>query len=937
MVNIDIKERRTRLILGSAGVISVLTIIFIIVGQPIPSYGAKWYVPVNATCHWTDCYVEGNFSQNVTDLCFSRTKLKGIFPKIAKQTKFRYWGNVTRERETYGWVEHSYICQYDFNYTQDMAWCFYTTPENGTTKTIIVFKHNWTHGNIPQKTIWWNEWQVNGTEEFIAKGWKSLPPTVCIKKDVNYTFRLDFNVEPFSFGEFNISIGNFTKHPWWDTSYDFRRRIYNVTLVSQPANASNYFSVSDIDNNDINETLYVDNSSLSNLTVYYNNDSDIKGVANGTNDEVFWFITTPSIQKGGSRPDELIRYFPFDNTEATVIDYANYSNGTITGTVTQNQTGQVYKAADFDGTDDYVVLTGDVEAYVTTGRNWSVSAWVKYDNLPQNSRSYYFTAANSNNDRIFFGWGDGEAGCADEMGVQSYDGAAVRSASQTGFSDITNWNHMVATQGADKSFKFYINGVSQGGTCYTGGVGTKGARFSGDTGGNYDFNGQLDEVLIFNKTISPAEVTALYELGAYMGSSEEAPAGDTTAPRVDLLVPSANKNSTNTTYAVQCNATEESGSLINISVYVGGVVNVTNTTNMANGTVWFVDISIRADGTYEVKCEACDNGNNCQFSSTIDIIRDTTSPELTWTWSRNTTSNVDPVNVSVKGNENLIACNVNISGTNYTMSQDNTTGYDYTWNIGADGNYTLRAYCNDTVNNTGRTTSAWYKLDATAPYLYWNWTDINSTTPYNSTTLKVNLSESGNCTLTFNGTRYVNSTTGTSITWNQTNKINGNYSTISVTCEDSVGNKNTTTTAWWKANYVPLSITSITLTSGIDWIKAVCTASSGYDITAYYMNITGQDNSNASTCYYVFQNITNGTLYRVSFKAYDSSGDTATNISNITTIAAALKPWIPQGDLDLKLVYRLLNVWKLTMVSPNGTMFDCRPSNVGVWTCTESG
>lgn len=53
-------------------------------------------------------------------------------------------------------VEHSYTCEYDFNFTTTpvrYAWC-YSSDVNGTT---VQFEHRFDRGNIPSKTIWWNE------------------------------------------------------------------------------------------------------------------------------------------------------------------------------------------------------------------------------------------------------------------------------------------------------------------------------------------------------------------------------------------------------------------------------------------------------------------------------------------------------------------------------------------------------------------------------------------------------------------------------------------------------------------------------------------------------------------------------------------------------------------------------------------------------------
>ena len=89
----------------------------------------------------------------------------------------------------------------------------------------------------------------------------------------------------------------------------------------------------------------------------------------------------------------------------------------------------------------------------------------------------------------------------------------------------------------------------------------------------------------------------------------------------------------------------------------------------------------------------------------------------------------------------------------------------------------------------------------------WNWDDINSTTSYNSTKVRVELSESGNCTLHFNGTDYPNPIVLTTISWNFDNQANGNYSAINVTCEDASGNSTISTNAWWNVLYQPSDTT----------------------------------------------------------------------------------------------------------------------------------
>jgi|GEM_PF-5712445 len=125
-----------------------------------------------------------------------------------------------------------------------------------------------------------------------------------------------------------------------------------------------------------------------------------------------------------------------------------------------------------------------------------------------------------------------------------------------------------------------------------------------------------------------------------------------------------------------------------------------------------------------------------------------------------------------------------ISDVDSNTGDDNTCDTTYSW------------------NDTGTVGCTSPCPDLTPPTIDWNWTDINSTTSSNSTTICVNASETVNCTLDFNGTDYVNSTMGTNICWNIANRANGNYSSITATCEDAAANPATTTTAWWNVSRI---------------------------------------------------------------------------------------------------------------------------------------
>jgi hypothetical protein len=63
--------------------------------------------------------------------------------------------------------------------------------------------------------------------------------------------------------------------------------------------------------------------------------------------------------------------------------------------------------------------------------------------------------------------------------------------------------------------------------------------------------------------------------------------------------------------------------------------------------------------------------------------------------------------------------------------------------------------------------------------------------------VNLNASESVNCTLNFNGTRYGHSAYDTSIDWVIPQQADGNYSTVNATCADLVNNRARTLASWW--------------------------------------------------------------------------------------------------------------------------------------------
>ena len=256
--------------------------------------------------------------------------------------------------------------------------------------------------------------------------------------------------------------------------------------------------------------------------------------------------------------------------------------------------------------------------------------------------------------------------------------------------------------------------------------------------------------------------------------------------------------------------------------------------------IWLV--TVPHDGNYTNISFTCrDLFGNEGYSPIYWLRFDVTPPTITWTWSINISSNATPVVVNLTTNEVTTGCNVMINGTNYTMIQDDAFTYHYNWGVSSDYNYSIVAYCNDTLNNTGESTLAWYRYDTQTPAVYWNWSDANTTTDWNRSTVRINGSEAITCTLYVNGTPYVNNTPSMWVTW-YLNLADGNW-TLNATCQDAVGYQNQTSTVWWYVN---------TSTPGLAWNWSDANSFTYYNSTT--VGITADEEVNCTL--YV-----NGTIY----------------------------------------------------------------------------
>ncbi|MDZ8052907.1 MAG: LamG-like jellyroll fold domain-containing protein [Aulosira sp. ZfuCHP01] len=207
--------------------------------------------------------------------------------------------------------------------------------------------------------------------------------------------------------------------------------------------------------------------------------------------------------------DGLIARWQFDEGSGlTATDTIGSNNGTLLNNPQWSTTGKVNGSLRFDGVDDYVSISSNPSLNLSGG-TFTQSLWI-YSNITDNAYhgvlGYQPVAGNNqrypgiwiyNQTQIHAGFGDG----------------SNWNAFTTGNVLKTNaWNH-VATSFDGTTYKAYVNGQEVYST--TDFAGRKPYATQQLNIGRVDnnFSGQIDDVRIYNRALSAADIASLAQLG----------------------------------------------------------------------------------------------------------------------------------------------------------------------------------------------------------------------------------------------------------------------------------------------------------------------------------------------------------------------------------------------------------------------------------------
>ncbi len=209
-----------------------------------------------------------------------------------------------------------------------------------------------------------------------------------------------------------------------------------------------------------------------------------------------------------SLQNSLVSYYQF---EGNAYDYSGNNDGTVSGAAIT--TGKVNNAYDFDGANDKIDIKYN-QSLNFSNSPFSVAAWIKYQ---KSGRSEFIVSSynwSSFNGVLQKAWALFEYSNTSMQFVLYHNGSDANTTSRS-VSGLTpgTWYH-VAGVWNQTAVKLYINGKLNGTT-----TGTKGPLINnvptpvriGDIMNNYyPFNGTVDEVGIWNRALTSAEIASIY-------------------------------------------------------------------------------------------------------------------------------------------------------------------------------------------------------------------------------------------------------------------------------------------------------------------------------------------------------------------------------------------------------------------------------------------
>lgn len=207
----------------------------------------------------------------------------------------------------------------------------------------------------------------------------------------------------------------------------------------------------------------------------------------------------------GESEENLVAYWNFsENTGSSAADSAGSNDGTISGASWAS--GYFDYALDFDASGDYIDCDNDSSVQgINSSEDWTLAAWVYADDVT-NCDNFIFYKSGS--------WGVTVSpwGTAGRIVFSEYN-TYYNAYSDASALAAGGWHHVALVgEGTLADITFYVdaNDVTGGVTGDYAYYGSSG-DFNISRSGSYSFDGKLDDVRVYDKALTVAEIQSLYE------------------------------------------------------------------------------------------------------------------------------------------------------------------------------------------------------------------------------------------------------------------------------------------------------------------------------------------------------------------------------------------------------------------------------------------
>lgn len=235
------------------------------------------------------------------------------------------------------------------------------------------------------------------------------------------------------------------------------------------------------------------------------------------------FFVAPPAHAASFMSSGLVGYWKMDEGSGTTStdSSGNGNNGTL-GSKTTWTAGKIGGALKFNGVQsNYVNVTTNSGLPIYNQINYSVSMWV--NGPPNQANGNLFSEASSTSaNPMFVLANQGGADAKLDVLIRNNSGVAqLGHAKSTATVFDNKWHHIVWTD-SNGTAKLYVDGVQDATnfnyTRSTLSINTTSIGHLNRGADEYNFNGSLDDVRIYNRALSAGEITQLYRLGLTEGS-----------------------------------------------------------------------------------------------------------------------------------------------------------------------------------------------------------------------------------------------------------------------------------------------------------------------------------------------------------------------------------------------------------------------------------